>query len=91
MTELKPVHPEEGSCPSRRTHDLARLQQSFDEEAAGLRVRTLNLRRRHIGSFAPTEPDQVVLRRIIRESRGALWALAIAALGHVALYLVLPA
>ena len=68
------------------THDLARLQQSFDEEAASLKIK-----RHHIGSFAPTEPDHLVLRQIIRESRGALLALALAALGHVALYLVLPA
>lgn len=68
------------------THDLAQLQQSFDEEAASLKIK-----RHHIGSFAPTEPDHVVLRQIIRESRGALWALAIAALAHAALYLVLPA
>lgn len=67
-------------------HDLAQLQQSFDEEAASLKIK-----RFHIGSFAPTEPDHVVLRQIIRESRGALWALAIAALAHAALYLVLPA
>lgn len=85
MTELKPVHPEEGSCPSRRTHDLARLQQAFDEEAAGLHIR-----RYHVGSLT-TPPDHVVLRQIIRESRGALWALALAELGHVALYLALPA
>ena len=72
-------------------HDLAQLQQSFDEEAAGLRVRTLQIRRYHIGSAGPTETNAVALRQIIRESRGALWALAIAALAHVALYLVLPA
>ena len=72
------------------THDLAQLQQSFDEEAAGLRVRTLNIRRYHVRSLA-TPPNAGVLRQIIRESRGALWALALAGLAHIALYLALPA
>ena len=73
------------------THDLARLQQSFDEEAASLRVRTLQIRRIHLGSAGPTETNAVMLRQIIRESRGALWALALAGLAHIALYLALPA
>ena len=69
-------------------HDLAQLQQAFDEEAASLDVKRLRSKALHI---RPAPREALALRQIIHECRWALLALTLAALGHIWLYLALPA
>lgn len=69
-------------------HDLARLQQAFDEEAASLRVKSLLVRRTR--SAAP-EPASQVMAHLRRETGPLALALAGMAVAFIGIYVAIPA
>lgn len=71
-------------------HDLARLQQAFDEEAASLRVKSLLVHRFHIVS-PPAEPASQVMAQLRRETTSLALALAVMAVAFIGIYVALPA